>query len=78
MWEQIWKDFVEPVEEEVVVAENEPTERKVAYQNVVITEVGDNFNFYAQDCETGKIKITLDLAIKFLEIINKWLVIDRV
>ena len=32
--------------------ENEPTERKVNYKTVVVTEISDDMTFYAQNAET--------------------------
>ncbi|CAH1799685.1 unnamed protein product [Owenia fusiformis] len=46
----IWKDFKESVEVEV---KEEPTERKVNYQNVVVTEVTEDLHFFAQSVDNG-------------------------
>ena len=50
---QIWKDFKE-AKEEAVVPENEPLERSINYKTVIVTEVGKDLKFFAQDCETGE------------------------
>ena len=36
-----------------VVPENEPQERNVNYKTVVVTEVGEDLTFFAQNVETG-------------------------
>lgn len=48
---QIWANFKE--EKEEVVPENEPQERKINYKTCIVTEVGQDLKFFAQDCETG-------------------------
>jgi len=47
-----WANYEEP-KEEAAVLENEPTERKVNYKTVVVTEISDDMTFYAQNAETG-------------------------
>lgn len=48
---QIWSLVTDEPKE--VVPENEPLERKVNYKTVVVTEVGTDLTFYAQNVETG-------------------------
>ena len=50
---QIWKNYEEPKEIEVE-PESEPQERKVNHKSVLVTEVTEEGNFYAQNVETGK------------------------
>ncbi|KAL8583257.1 hypothetical protein ACOMHN_043092 [Nucella lapillus] len=47
---KIWSTFEEPKEVEVV---EEPVERKLNYTKVVVTEVTDDFTFYAQKVDCG-------------------------
>jgi hypothetical protein len=54
---QLWSNYEEPKEEVVV---EEPVERKINYSKVVITEVTDQFSFYAQKYENG-MSLTLPL-----------------
>lgn len=55
----IWKDYVEKVEDENKENEDEkedpaaPVDRKVKYENVVITEVSPDMHFYAQHADQG-------------------------
>ncbi|XP_055606182.1 staphylococcal nuclease domain-containing protein 1 [Uranotaenia lowii] len=55
----IWKDYVEKVEDENKENEEEkedtaaPADRKVKYENVVITEVTPELHFYAQHADQG-------------------------
>ena len=51
----MWANYVEKEEEEKP-AENEPTERNVSYKTVVVTEVGKDLKFFAQNCDNGKLK----------------------
>lgn len=53
LYSQIWKNYEEPKAVEVE-PENEPQERKINYKNVLITEITDDGQFYAQCVETGK------------------------
>ena len=50
----MWANYVEKEEEEKP-AENEPTERNVSYKTVVVTEVGKDLKFFAQNCDNGKL-----------------------
>lgn len=46
----IWSTYEEqPVEK----PEDEPQERQVTYRNIVVTEVGDDLKFYAQNVDNG-------------------------
>ena len=47
---QLWAAFEEPKE---VTVESEPIERQVEHKTVLITEIMDSGNFYAQNVETG-------------------------
>ncbi|XP_005100071.2 staphylococcal nuclease domain-containing protein 1 [Aplysia californica] len=47
---KIWANYVE---EKEVKVEEEPAERKVNYNKVVVTEVTDNLTFYVQKVENG-------------------------
>ncbi|XP_058457634.1 staphylococcal nuclease domain-containing protein 1 [Malaya genurostris] len=55
----IWKDYVEKTEDENKENEEEkedpaaPADRKVKYENVVVTEVTPEMHFYAQHSEQG-------------------------
>lgn len=55
----IWKDYVEKVEDENKENEEEkediaaPVDRKVKYENIVITEVTPELHFYAQHSDQG-------------------------
>lgn len=48
---QIWAEFEEPKEMELV---EEPAERQINYCKVVVTEVTDQFTFFAQKVDNGK------------------------
>ena len=50
---QIWSSYEEPKEVEVV---EEPVERKVNYSKVIVTEVTDQFTFFAQKVDNGECK----------------------
>ena len=58
---QLWSLEQEEVKEEVKV-ENEPLERKVNYKTVVVTEVTDSGNFYAQNVESGECNSSCDIC----------------
>lgn len=47
---KVWANYVE---EKEVTVEEEPTERKVNYTKVVVTEVTDNLTFFVQSVENG-------------------------
>ena len=48
---QVWSNYEEPKEEEVV---EEPAERVVSYRNILVTEVQNDLKFYAQTVENGR------------------------
>ncbi|KAJ8938451.1 hypothetical protein NQ314_011487 [Rhamnusium bicolor] len=50
---RIWKDYVEEEKEEKKEEERVPTERQVNYEDVVVTEVTPEGNFYVQKISEG-------------------------
>jgi staphylococcal nuclease domain-containing protein 1 len=49
----VWKHYVEENEEEKKIEEDQVTERKIDYQNVLVIEVTLELHFYAQLVEQG-------------------------
>ncbi|BFZ25083.1 hypothetical protein BsWGS_28122 [Bradybaena similaris] len=49
---KIWANFVE---EKEVKVEEEPVERKINYNKVIVTEVTDNLTFFAQNVDNGSV-----------------------
>ena len=47
----MWENFVEQIDTPVV----EETERKTNYTKIIVTEVGQELDFYAQSVDSGKI-----------------------